>query len=467
MLSAESTPLNRTQKYGLPILLTMAIFMQMLDVTILNTALPAIARDLNESALNMQSVVVSYVLTVAVCIPLSGYLSDKYGTQRMFITAISLFGLGSILCALSTTLPMLVGARIVQGLGGALLTPVARLALMRSFKGRQLMQALNYAVMPALMGPMLGPLVGGYLVENASWHWIFLMNIPFALIAIVVGYKIMPNFVLAHPSLDVFGVVLVGSSAFLLTLGFETAGNTAMGYNSLWLVLVAVLLLWAYRSYALSHPLAIYPLHLWKVRTFRIGLNSSLMARVGMAAVPFLLPLLFQVVFGYSPMEAAWLLIPTALAAMMTKPLLQPLMRRFSYRKVLLWNTTLVGLLLMSLATFSAHTPKVAIVVHLFILGMANSIQFSAMSTLIVSDLRDYQKSSGNSLMSVTQQLAMGLGTALAAMLLRLNQHWLEPKAADSVYVAFQLTFIMIGLVTLVAGWLFRYLHQYDGRSML
>lgn len=453
------------QQIGLPLLLAVSIFMQMLDVTILNTALPAIAQDFQQPVMTMQSAVVSYVLTVAVCIPLTSYLSDRFGTRRMFIWAMSLFGLGSLLCALAGSLSALVAARVVQGLGGALLTPVARLVLMRRFQGPVLLRALNYAVMPALMGPLLGPLLGGYLVEQASWHWIFLMNLPFVVLALALSLKIMPNYTQQGSQLDVFGVLLLGGAAFLLTLGLELTATSLSLWASVAIVLVSTLLFFMYWRHAQRHPKAIYPLHLWQVRTYRIGLNSNFLTRVGVASIPLLLPLLFQVVFGYSPLQAAWLLVPMALAAMLAKPLLLPMLRIVGYKKVLLWNTGLIGLLLAGLALLSIQTPKWYIVIHLFLLGMANSIQFTAINTLTVADLRPHQKSSANSLMAMNQQLAMGLGTALGAMLVRFNE-FLLMDAAAGLYRGFQLTFVLLGAFTWLAGGLFRYLHDHDGIHM-
>lgn len=461
----EEISLSKIQKIVLPLLLAISIFMQMLDVTILNTALPAIASDFNQPVMTMQSAVVSYVLTVAVCIPLTGYLSDRFGTQRMYSLAMLLFGAGSLLCALSSNLFTLVLSRVVQGLGGALLTPVARLVLMRSFQGPELLNVLNYAVMPALIGPLLGPLLGGVLVEKASWHWIFLMNLPFAAIAIFLSFWLMPNFTQPSNRLDILGVIVLGGGAFLITLGVELTGTDLPLWWSVLIIFSSVFLFLGYRWHAYHYPQAIYPLHLWHVRTYRVGLNSNLLTRLGVASIPLLLPLLFQVVFSYSPLEAAWLLVPMAIAAIIAKPLLPYVLRFFGYKRVLLWNTLLIGTLLIGLSFFSIQTPKKIIAIHLFFLGMANSIQFTAINTLTVADLRPYQKSSANSLMAMNQQLAMGLGTALGAMLVRFNQY-IFSGWEHNLYRAFQSTFLLLGAITIVTGWWFRYLHRRDGEQM-
>ncbi|ERI35118.1 hypothetical protein N879_06235 [Alcaligenes sp. EGD-AK7] len=461
-----SVPLAPFQKKMLPALLALAIFMQMLDVTVLNTALPSMARDLNTSALHMQSVIVSYVLTVAVCIPVSAHLSDRFGTRRIFMAAMFLFGLGSLLCALSSQLSMLLVSRVIQGMGGALLTPVARLVLMKSFRNAELLRVLNYAVMPALLGPILGPLVGGYLVQYASWHWIFLINLPFALLSLFFASKWMPNYTETPGKLDLHGFLLFTGSACLLTLGFELSGSLASPALSGMLILAGFLLLLGYKRHGTHKQNALYPGHLLSVRTYRIGLSSNLLSRIGMAALPFLLPMLFQISFAYSPVQSAFLLLPMAISAMAAKPFLHPLLNRFGYRSILLSNTILIGLLITALAFIDAQTSTLWISLHLLLLGAANSIQFSAVNTLTMARLRPYQKSSGNSLMAVNQQLAMGLGTAIGAMLLRYGQALFGASSVQTATTAFQFTFVIVGLITLSSAFLFRRLHAMDGHNM-
>lgn len=449
----------------LPFLLAMAIFMQMLDTTVLNTALPAMAQDLNVSPLNMQSVIVSYALTLALLIPVSGYLSDKFGTKKVFLAAIALFSFGSLLCAVSPTLPILVFARVVQGVGGALLTPVARLALIKSFEKSELLKVLNYAIMPALMAPIMGPLVGGYLVEVVSWHWIFLINLPVGLLCFIAGFKFMPNYTDARTQIDIPGILIFGGAAFFLTIGLEFLGYAHAFAFSLLTLVTGFALIYAYYRYAKNRQNVIYPLSLLSVRTFRVGLNGNLLARLGISSIPLLLPLLLQVSFAYSPSEAGWMIAPMALAAMATKPLMQNLLKQFGYRKILLGNTVLVGLLMMALALHSPDSPKWLIMLHFFILGGCNSIQFTSMNTITLADLRSYQNTSGNSLMAVNQQLAMGFGIALGSLILRFYQQQ-ETLTHHDTQLAFQYTFITIGLLTILSSSVFRQLHKRDGNTL-
>lgn len=463
VLALPKEPPAHFRKY-LPLLLAMAIFMQMLDTTVLNTALPQIAADFGTSPLNMQSVIVSYTLTLALFTPISGYLSDKIGTQRIFLLAIALFGLGSVLCALAPTLPMLVCARVIQGMGGAMLTPIARLALIKSFDKADLVKALNYAIMPALMAPIMGPLVGGYLVEVVSWHWIFLINIPVCLVCFVAAWRFMPNYVEPATRIDLAGILLFGSAAFFLTIGLEFMGATSLPF-ALFTLCLGSALFYSYYRYALSHQNAIYPLSLLSVRTFRIGLNGNLFTRLGVSAIPLLLPLLLQISFGYAPSEAGWMIAPMAIAALMTKPVLQRLLKTFGYRKILMSNTVMVGVLIALVALHTPQSPKWLLIVHFFALGACSSVQFASMNTLTLANLRKHQNTSGNSLMAVNQQLAMGFGIALGALILRFYQNH-EALTQSNTQLAFQYTFISIGIITIASSLVFHRLHYRDGNAL-
>ncbi len=460
------TEVAQHKKY-LPILLGVSIFMQMLDATILNTALPAIAKSLNQSPLNMQAIIISYTLTLAIFIPISGFLADKFGTKNIFLLAVGLFCFGSLMCAFSPTLNMLVISRIIQGIGGSLLTPVARLALIKSYPKKELLKALNYAIMPALLGPIIGPLLGGYLVEIASWHWIFLINIPIGAIGILVGIKHMPDFNNKDTHFDLPGFLLFSGSACLLTLGLEYLGTNNTLAFALFSMCSGGILLWGYYFYAVKYNSnAIYPTHLFQVRTFRVGIMGNFAARIGISAIPFLLPLLLQVSFGYSASTAGWLLTPLAISAILTKSFIPGFISRFGYRKILMLNTILVGIGIMSIGLLSATTPIWVIVTLLFFIGTFNSLQFSAMNTLTLANLRDYQNSSGNSLMAVNQQLSIGFGIAIGAMILRfLDQSSLFEQ--HNAYLAFRWTFFIVGFSTIASGFVFSLLHTKDGDNLL
>ncbi|VEA14488.1 transmembrane efflux protein [Salmonella enterica subsp. enterica] len=273
---------------GLPWIAAMAFFMQALDATILNTALPAIAHSLNRSPLAMQSAIISYTLTVAMLIPVSGWLADRFGTRRVFMVAVSLFTLGSLACALSSSLSELVIFRVVQGVGGAMMMPVARLALLRAYPRSELLPVLNFVTMPGLVGPILGPVLGGVLVTWASWHWIFLINIPIGVAGILYARKYMPNFTTPRRKFDMTGFFLFGLSLVLFSSGMELFGEKIVAtWIASAIIFCSIVLLLAYIRHARRHPTPLISLSLFKTRTFSVGIAGNLATRLGTGCVPF------------------------------------------------------------------------------------------------------------------------------------------------------------------------------------
>ena len=411
---------------GLPWIAAMAFFMQALDATILNTALPAIAHSLNRSPLAMQSAIISYTLTVAMLIPVSGWLADRFGTRRVFIIAVSLFTLGSLACALSSSLTELVIFRVIQGIGGAMMMPVARLALLRAYPRSELLPVLNFVTMPGLVGPILGPVLGGVFVTWASWHWIFLINIPIGVIGILYARKYMPNFTTPRRRFDIGGFLLFGLSLVLFSSGIELLGEKIVAtWQALAVIAVSLLLLVAYVRHARRHPTPLISLSLFKTHTFSVGIAGNLATRLGTGCVPFLMPLMLQVGFGY----------PAIIAGCM-------------------------------IAQFSLQSPEMPLwmlLLPLFVLGMAMSTQFTAMNTITLADLTDDNASSGNSLLAVTQQLSISLGVAISAAVLRFYEGFDNASTVQQ----FHYTFITMGVITIISALMFMLLRAKDGRNLI
>lgn len=450
----------------LPSLLAVIIFMQMLDATILNTALPQMAADLQQSPLNMQSAVIAYALTLALLMPLSGWLCDRFGTRKVIFVSLLIFVLGSLLCALAQNLPFLVFGRVVQGVGGAILMAAPRLVMVKSYEKNQLLRIINFIIMPALIGPIIGPLLGGYLAEYVSWHWIFLINLPIGLLAAWATLLILPDF-RSHDEriyFDKMGFVLFGGGAVGLSLAVELLHRPHASLLAIVLTVVALLAWWGYYRHAQKSDNPLYKLDLFQIRTFRIGLMGNLVSRLGISSMPFLLPLLLQVGFGHRASVAGLALAPVAMAAIVVKPIVAPLMKRFGYRQVLRVNTIVIGLLIMSLALPAADTPIMYLIPQLFLLGACNSIQFSGMNSITIADLRDRQNSSGTSLMAVNQQLSVGFGIAMGATILQLFTHYTGEAAVHS---AFRYTLICMGMCTLVSSFIFARLHWRDGSNLI
>ena len=454
--------LTPAQDKFLPYVLAVALFMQILDATILNTSLPQMAEALGESPLKMQWAVISYALTLAIFIPISGFLADKYGTRKVFLSAIVIFSVGSLMCAASPTLDILIGSRVIQGIGGAMMTPVARLILVKSYPRNKLLTVMNFAVIPALIAPLVGPVLGGYIVQYFSWHWIFLINIPMGILGYVMGKKLVPDLFEDAKHLDWAGFALFAAAACGFTLAVEFGSQTGRGLYGLILALIASVLIGAYVWHAKRRQAPLFPLSLFRIRTFRIGIVGNLFTRLGISAVPFLLPLLLQVVFKYSPSQAGWLLAPIAIGAMGIKPWVSKIIQRYSYRKVLVVNTILLGILIIILAQFNDPSYWIWYIPILIIMGACNSMQFSAMNTLTIGDLEGTQTSSGNSLMAVNQQLAIGFGIAFGAAVLNL----LRERMDLDMLMAFQTTYWVLGILTILSGLHFLRLKPNDGDGL-
>ncbi|WP_318357187.1 multidrug transporter subunit MdtD [Enterobacter sp.] len=449
---------------GLPWIAAMAFFMQALDATILNTALPAIAQSLDRSPLAMQSAIISYTLTVAMLIPVSGWLADRFGTRRIFMIAVSLFTLGSLACALSSSLGMLVTFRVIQGIGGAMMMPVARLALLRAYPRSELLPVLNFVTMPGLVGPILGPVLGGVLVTWASWHWIFLINIPIGIAGLLYARKYMPNFTTPRRGFDMRGFLLFGLSLVLFSSGMELFGEKIVAsWIALSVSATGLLLLLLYIRHARRYPSPIIALPMFKTRTFSVGIAGNLASRLGTGCVPFLMPLMLQVGFGYPALIAGCMMAPTAMGSILAKSFVTQLLRKFGYRGTLVGITIIIGVLI---AQFSMQSPSMEIwmlILPLFVLGMAMSTQFTAMNTITLADLTDENASSGNSMLAVTQQLSISLGVAVSAAVLRFYEGFESANTVEQ----FHYTFITMGVITLISASVFMLLKAKDGRNLI
>jgi EmrB/QacA subfamily drug resistance transporter len=454
-----------TTKKILPLILATAIFMQMLDSTILNTSLPSIAKDLNESPLNMQNAIISYVLTLALFMPVSGFLADKFGTKKVFIISLILFSLGSLLCSLSPNLTVLVVSRVIQGVGGSLMTPVGKLALIKTFDKSELLKAMNFAIIPALIGPVLGPLIGGYMVDYLSWHWIFLINLPIGILGIVLSVKYMPNYFSKIIDFDIKGFLFFAAASLLLSISLEWMGNAKNITPVLLIFLMGFIFIYLYYRHAKKEENPIFPLELFMVRTFRVGFLGNLATRLGISSIPLLIPLMIQIAYGQSAVVSGWIVAPMAITAMFGKSAVIKILNRFGYRKTLMFNTFLIGTLICLMAIPGINTSIYWFIPLILVLGFFNSIQFTSMNTISISDLRDSHTSSGNSLISVNQQIAIGFGIAFGLIILKLFEGDTQ-LIKGNIHNAFRYTFLVMGILTILSGFVFRRLHFRDGDNM-
>ncbi len=402
----------------LPWLVAVGFFMESLDTTILNTAVPAIAHALKVPPLSMKAVLASYTLSLAIFIPVSGWVANRFGTRDVFAAAIGIFTLGSFFCGIASDIHFLVACRVLQGCGGAMMLPVGRITMIRTFAKSELIRAMSFVAIPGLVGPMLGPLLGGAIIKYFHWSVIFFVNIPIGLGGLYMVYRHMPNFrERESPPLDVIGLILFGSGIALLSYVLEVFGETTLsGREMLGLLVIAAALLTAYFLNTQRTPHPLLYLDLLRVRSFRVSVTGNLFTRLGIGGIPFLMPLLYQVALGYSPIQSGLLIMPQALAAMSLKLTMPPILQRFGYRRVLIVNTLCMGAMIFLFATIGAATPVWAIVAMAFVYGFLTSLQYTSMNTLAYADIGATQASGASTIASTAQQLAVSFGVATASL---------------------------------------------------
>lgn len=459
--------MTETKDYrGLAWVASMALFMQSLDATILNTALPAISEDLHVPAVEMQMAVIAYSLAVALFIPLTAWAADKFGMLKVFRVAVFTFALGSLFCALSITLDTLVLSRVLQGMGGAFMMPVARLAIIQSVPKNQLVNAWNLMATAGLVGPIIGPILGGWLVTNTSWHWIFLINLPISLLGIFFAGNVMSDIKEEAKKLDWTGFLLFALGLTGLTLGLdlmgESRGHAEISYGSL---IVGVFLLVGYYIYAKKNAEAILSLSLFDTRTFRLGMSANLLIRLSGSAVPFLLPLMFQLSFGYSAELSGWLLAPIALMSVVFKTFIGRILNRFGYKTTLISTALLMTGSIICMAFLNQDTPMTWIVLNLMWYGACMSMIFTAVNTLAVGDLSQAQSGAGSTLLSIVQQVGIGFGIAVSSIILAFYRHHIG-HTGDALQTSFSYTLLTSTIFAILLIWTLIKLKKNDGDNL-
>ncbi|KEY56664.1 multidrug transporter subunit MdtD [Serratia sp. DD3] len=428
-------------------------FMQALDTTIVNTALPSMAASLGENPLRMQSVVVSYVLTVAVMLPASGWLADRVGVKWVLFSAIILFTLGSLFCARAETLNELVMFRVIQGIGGAMMVPVGRLTVMKIVPRDQYMAAMTFVTIPGQIGPLMGPTLGGFLVQYASWHWIFLINIPVGIIGAIATLLFMPNYRMKTRRFDIGGFMMLAFGMSTLTLALD--GHKGMGLSLTTIAMLVVggcVALMSYWWHAKGNSRALFPLRLFKTPTYRIGLNSSLLARIGSGMIPFMTPLFLQVGMGFSPFHAGLMMIPMIIGSMGMKRIVVRVVNRLGYRHVLIATTLMLAFITLCLPLIAMLGWFYLLPVFLFCQGMVSALRFSAMNTLTLKDLPNRLASSGNSLLSMVMQLSMSLGVSISGILVGSFAHHQVVANSPEIHQAFIYSYGCMALIIALAA---------------
>ncbi|HBS6141684.1 TPA: MFS transporter [Klebsiella pneumoniae] len=430
-----------------------AFFMEFLDGTVIATALPDMARDFGVTAVELNIGISAYLITLAVLIPASGWIADRFGARAIFTLALAIFTLASVFCGLSTEVHIFVAMRILQGVGGALMVPVGRLAVLRTTPKHQLIKAIATLTWPALVAPIIGPPLGGFITRYASWHWIFFINVPLGLAAIILSLRIIPDIrETERRSFDLSGFITTSVAMVSLVTAMERLGDRQ---PQIWPTLALAALGFGCLLYSIRHfrraAAPMVRLDALQVPTFRVTMYGGSLFRASISAVPFLLPLLFQVGFGMDPFHSGLLVLAVFVGNLTIKPATTPLIRWLGFRRLLLINGALNVCSLLACALLTPQTPVWAIMLILYLGGVFRSIQFTGVSSLAFADVPAAQMSDANTLFSTASQLAVGLGITLGAIGIRLGEQvgdWLHLTELPGI--SFRLSFVFIALICLV-----------------
>jgi EmrB/QacA subfamily drug resistance transporter len=447
----------------IPLVVGCAFFMEGLDSTMIAVSIPAMAKSLGENPLRLNLVIASYLLSLAVFIPVSGWIADRLGTRIVFCAAVLIFAGGSALCGLSTNLPMLVAMRIIQGFGGAMMTPVGRLILLRSFPRANLVSAMNWMTIPAMIGPTVGPIVGGFVTSYASWRWVFYLNIPIGVLGAVLAFSLFENFRAPAPTrFDIGGFLIAALGLCLFEFAVENLGRPMIApWVGEAFFPISFVILYIYVRHARKSAAPVLDLGLLRIKTFRIGTLTGGVCRMGLDATPFMLPLLFQVGFGLSAVQAGLLSFSSTLGAMLVRSVSRPLLRWLGFRKTLVGGAIGAAAVTAIYAALSADTPAWIVVVCVLVSGCVRSIQYLALNTISFADVPSPLLSRSTSVSGVFQQLARGFGVALGAALLAIVAGSEQVTVAD-----FRLVFLLIAVVPLISVFGFLRLGEDDGAEV-
>lgn len=450
------------------IAVSLALFMDVMDSNVINTAVPAMSHTFSVSPIDLKIALISYLLSLAIFIPISGWVADRYGAKNIFIAAIGLFTATSFFCGYSHTLMQLIIARSIQGIGGAFMISLGRLMIAKTFPRHEMVEAMNFIIIIVSFAVMIGPFVGGVIVDHLSWPWIFWINIPAGIFLIALSVYGLKEVVIKNiRPFDAVGFILFGGSLALSCFSLSEISETNSDVFACLVHLgIGLTLLFAYVLYAKRKKHPVMKIDLFRIRTFRVSVIGNLCARLGFGGMPFLIPLMLQVALGFSAQLAGLLMVPIAFGIMTSKVIASKILRALGYRRYLLSNTVIVSLILCSFQWITQNTSVYVIGLMCFIFGVFISVQYTGMNSLALADIQDDELSASTSITSTVQVLAQSLGVAFGAILLRIFLSLSKPPAHLSIAI-FHKSFLALGVITLFSMFVFMQLHERDGEKML
>ena len=456
----------------IPLIVATALFMENMDSTVISTSLPAIAGDIGTSPLTLKLAITSYLLSLAVFIPASGWTADRFGARLVFSTAIAVFMAGSIGCALSGSVTDFVIARTLQGVGGAMMTPVGRLVLLRSIDKSALVNAMAWVTVPALVGPVIGPPLGGFITTYFSWHWIFLINIPIGLLGIFMAMKYIDPIKSEDPErFDLYGLILAGIGLAGIAFGLSVAGLNLLPWPIVaGLVAVGTISMTLYVMHARRTGSPVLDFSLLRLSTMRAVIIGGFMFRLGIGALPFLLPLLMQEGFGLTPFQSGLVTFASAVGAMGMKTLAARIIRAFGFRNMMTANALISTAFLAACALFTVQTPLLLIMIILVVGGFFRSLEFTAINTVAYAEVEPAQMSRATTLVSVNQQLAISAGVAVGAFSVETTMWWRHATELDAT--VFAPAFVVVAIISAASAWFFWQMpadagHEISGRKAI
>lgn len=436
----------------LPLIVACALFIENMDSTVLTTSLPAIALDLGVEPVALKLALTTYLLSIAVFIPVSGWVADRFGARSTFVAAIAVFLLGSVGCALSDSLGALVAARFVQGAGGAMMVPVGRLVLLRTIPKGELVQAMSWVTIPALLGPMVGPPLGGFITTYFDWRWIFLVNLPIGALGMILGLRFVPSTREQAPPLDWLGFALAGGGLGAALFGFSTLGQHLVPIEvAIAALVLGVGALAGYVVHERRHPHALLDLTLFRLATYRAGVLGGSLFRIGIGATPFLLPLMLQLGFGLTPVQSGLLTFVSAMGAIFMKTLAAWTLKQLGFRRVLFFNALAASGILCGFGLFRPTTPELVIIATLLVSGCCRALQFTSLNAISYADVDSRRMGQASSLSGMLQQLSLSTGVAVAGYALEIIGAVADRPS--TTLGNFYWAFLAVGLVSATSAW--------------